>query len=190
MKSTGIFGLIFGLTLCMSATASAATLSPEASMSSSVVTATSASAEKSSSLARHTLGFNFVGLSQGKTNIYLDIGGLSENVTPALSFRSYSNKEARQKLKNEKLTVDRSLATLGVSVAVLKRNNKSVLLNPYLFFGNEKDAVNASTNNGIGARILAQVALSKGVSLQGGFDANNMEENFRGDAYLGLAFAL
>lgn len=141
-------------------------------------------------LAPNTLAFNFVALSQGKTNIYLDVGGFSERVTPALSFRAYSNKEKRKKLQDTEMTVDRSLATLGASIAVVKNDNKSLILNPYLFFGTEKDAINTSTNNGFGTRLLGQVNVSKGVALQGGIDANNMEETFKSDIYVGLAFAL
>lgn len=144
----------------------------------------------SGTLAQNTLAFNFVGLSQGKTNIYLDVGGLSERVTPALSFRSYSNKEKRKKLQDTEMTVDRSLATVGASVLVFKRDNKSVVVNPYLFFGTEKDAINTATANGFGTRLLGQVNASKGIAIQAGVDANNMEETFKSDIYVGLAFAL
>jgi hypothetical protein len=138
----------------------------------------------------NTLAFNFVALSQGKTNVYFDVGGLSERVSPALSFRSYSNKEKRKDLNNDKLTVDRSLATLGASIAVLKVDTKSLLLNPYLFFGTEKDAINTSNQNGLGVRLVAQSNINKTIGIQAGIDANNMEGDFKSDFYVGLAFAL
>lgn len=137
-----------------------------------------------------TLAFNFVGLSQGKTNVYFDVGGMSERVAPALSFRSYSNKEPRKELGNSKATVDRSLATLGASIAVFKRETKSILLNPYLFFGTEKDALNTSNSNGMGARLIGQANLNKTLALQAGLDGNAMEGDFKTDVYVGVAFAL
>jgi len=137
-----------------------------------------------------TLAFNFVGLSQGKTNVYFDVGGMSEKVAPALSFRSYSNKEPRKELNNAKATVDRSLATLGASIAVFKRETKSIILNPYLFFGTEKDALNTSNTNGMGARLIGQANLNKALAIQAGLDGNAMEGDFKADVYVGVAFAL
>lgn len=137
-----------------------------------------------------TLAFNFVGLSQGKTNVYFDVGGMSEKVAPALSFRSYSNKEPRKEQNNAKATVDRSLATLGASIAVFKRETKSIILNPYLFFGTEKDALNTSNTNGMGARLIGQANLNKALAIQAGLDGNAMEGDFKADVYVGVAFAL
>lgn len=153
-------------------------------------TAAATTSTSSSALASNTLAFNFVGLSQGKTNVYLDIGGMSERVSPSLSFRSFSNKEIRKELNNQKMTVDRSLATLGVSVAAIKADNKSLLVNPYLYFGTEKDSINTTTKNGIGLRLVGQVAFNKTMALQAGVDGNNIEDTFKSDVYLGLAFAL
>lgn len=143
-----------------------------------------------STMAANTIAFNFVGLSQGKTNIYLDIGGMSEKVTPALSFRSYSNKEKVKHLDDREVTVDRSLATVGASVALFKNDGKSLLLNPYLYFGTEKDLLETSNKSGIGARLVGQINLNKTIALQGGIDGNNMEDTFKSDIYVGVAFAL
>ena len=137
-----------------------------------------------------TLAFNFVGLSQGKTNVYLDVGGLSEKAAPALSFRSYSNQEKRKKLNNSKATVDRSIATMGASIAVFKRETKSIILNPYLYFGTEKDAIDTTNTNGMGARLIGQANLNKGLAIQAGLDGNGMEGDFKTDVYVGVAFAL
>lgn len=140
--------------------------------------------------SHNTVAFNFVGLSQGKTNLYLDIGGISENVSPALSFRGYSNKEKVKSLENREVTVDRSLATVGASVTLLKNEGKSLLLNPYLFFGTEKNLLETSNKSGAGVRLVGQVNINKSIALQGGIDGNNMEDTFKNDIYVGVAFAL
>jgi len=141
-------------------------------------------------MTQNTLAFNFVGMSQGKTNIYFDVGGLSERVSPALSFRSYSNKEKRKKMQDTEATVDRSLATVGASIAVVKGDNKALIVNPYLYFGTENDALSTANNSGIGVRVVGQLNINKGIGLQAGVDANNMEETFKSDIYVGVAFAL
>jgi hypothetical protein len=183
MKSMIVF--VSGLFLSFNVMAAEKTLStaiPATAFASSTMT--------NDALLPSTLAFNFVALSQSKTNIYFDVGGLSERVAPALSFRSYSNKEVRKKLNNDKLTVDRSLATLGASIAVLKGDAKALILNPYLYFGTEKDAVNTENVNGVGVRLLGQANVYKGLGFQAGIDANNMEGEFKNDLYVGLAFAL
>lgn len=141
-------------------------------------------------VAPNTLAFNFVGLSQGKANLYFDIGGLSERVTPSLSFRTYSNAEKRQHLQNRMLTVDRSIATVGASFVAVKVENKSLILNPYLYFGTERDLATTNNKYGMGARMVAQAYLNDVIALQGGVDANNMEETFKSDFYIGMSFAL
>ena len=141
-------------------------------------------------LAPSTLAFNFVALSQGKTNIYFDVGGMSERISPALSFRSYSNKEVRKKLQDANITVDRSLATVGASILALKNDNKSIIVNPYLYFGTEKDSVNTDSKNGFGVRAVGQINFNKTMAAQVGVDANNMEDTFKSDIYAGLAFSL
>lgn len=162
----------------------------EKTMTTTTTTPAVVSTSSTGALAHNTLAFNFVGMSQGKTNIYFDVGGMSERVTPALSFRTYSNKEVRKNLNDNKLTVDRSLATLGASIAVVKSDNKSVILNPYLYFGTEKDMTNTDTKNGIGLRLVGQVGLNKTMAIQAGIDGNNIEDTFKSDVYVGLAFAL
>jgi len=136
----------------------------------------------------NTLGFNFVALAQGKTNVYFDVGGLSSRVSPSLSYRGYSSKEERKDIG--KATVDRSLATLGASIVAIKGEGKSLVINPYLYFGTEKDARNTDTKNGIGARLMGQVALNKAAFIQVGVDGNNMEDTFKSEVYVGAAFAL
>ncbi|WP_413288174.1 hypothetical protein [Bdellovibrio sp. HCB337] len=138
----------------------------------------------------NTVAFNFVGLSQGKTNLYLDIGGMSETVSPALSFRAYSNKEKVKSLEDREVTVDRSLATVGASITLLKNEGKSLLLNPYLYFGTQKNLLETENKSGAGVRLVGQVNLNKTIALQGGIDGNNMEETFKNDIYVGVAFAL
>lgn len=160
------------------------------SISATAAENTSVTGLTTSPASHNTLAFNFVGLSQGRTNMYLDIGGLSERVSPALSFRSYSNQEVRKELDNTKGTVDRSLATLGASIAVFQRNNKSILVNPYLYFGTEKDSKATSNVNGPGLRAVGQAYLNKTLALQAGVDANNMEGTFKSEGYVGFAIAL
>lgn len=179
-----ILGMVSVLLLATSAFA------VEKTITTTTTTTAVASSTTSTALAPNTLAFNFVGLSQGKTNVYFDVGGMSERVTPALSFRTYSNKEVRKELNDQKLTVDRTLATLGASVVAVKSENRSLILNPYLFFGTEKDAINTSSKNGIGLRLLGQVAMNKSMAIQVGVDGNGMEDTFKSDVYLGLAFAL
>jgi hypothetical protein len=140
--------------------------------------------------SRHTLAFNFAAMAQGKANIYLDIGGVSENIAPSISYRSYSHQETRKKAKDAKMTVDRNLATLGASVTALRRGNKSLIVSPYLFFGTEKDALNTDSVNGYGARVVGQYNFNPTTALQLGADGNNMETDFKADAYLGLAMSL
>lgn len=140
--------------------------------------------------SKTTVAFNFVGLSKGKTNIYLDIGGMSDKVRPSLSFRSYSNKEKVKKLSNQEATVDRNLATLGASVTLASGKQKSLILSPYLYFGNEKNLLDTVSKNGIGARLVAQFELTKNFGVQLGLDGNNMEGSFVNDVYLGAAFNL
>lgn len=148
-------------------------------------------AVSSNTMAVNTLAFNFASLAQGKTNVYFDVGGLSERVSPSLSYRSYSNKEKRPKLNNAEFTVDRSLATLGASVLVFKQDTRSIVLSPYVFFGTEKDPLNTDNRTGLGARLVGQMALNKSVALQAGLDANAMEDEvFKGEAYIGMGFAL
>lgn len=178
-----ILGMVSVLLLATSAFAVEKTIT-------TTTTTAMASSTSSTALAPNTLAFNFVGLSQGKTNVYFDVGGMSERVTPALSFRTYSNKEIRKELNDQKMTVDRTLATLGASVVAVKSENRSLVLNPYLYFGTEKDAINTSSKNGIGLRLLGQVAMNKSMAIQVGVDGNNMEDTFKSDVYLGLAFAL
>jgi hypothetical protein len=179
-----LLSVFFSVLFSVGALAAENTLSTAPAVSSTMTTTAS------SANLQNTLAFNFVALTQGKTNVYFDVGGMSEKVAPALSFRSYSNKEKRKKLNDEKYTVDRSLATVGASVAVLKVDTKSLILNPYLYFGTEKDSVNTDNLNGIGLRMLGQANLNKGIALQAGIDANNMEGEFKSDIYIGLAFAL
>ena len=107
-----------------------------------------------------------------------------------MSFRSYSNQEKRKKLNNSKATVDRSIATMGASIAVFKRETKSIILNPYLYFGTEKDAIDTTNTNGMGARLIGQANLNKGLAIQAGLDGNGMEGDFKTDVYVGVAFAL
>lgn len=186
MKSKIAFvsGLLLSVFFSVGALAAEKALSTAPAVTSTMTTTAS------SSNLPNTLAFNFVGLTQGKTNIYFDVGGMSERVAPALSFRSYSNKEKRKKLNDEKYTVDRSLATVGASIAVLKAETKSLILNPYLYFGTEKDSVNTDNLSGVGLRLLGQVNINKGIGFQAGIDANNMEGEFKSDIYIGLAFAL
>jgi len=152
-------------------------------------TAVSTPASSSSPL-KNTVAFNFAGLAQGRTNVYLDIGGLSSVIAPALSFRSYSNQEVRKQLGDVKATADRTLATLGASLTVLRFDNKSLLVNPYLYFGTEKDALSTANLTGPGLRVVGQAYLEKTIGLQLGIDANTMEGPFKGEAYIGLAIAL
>jgi hypothetical protein len=130
----------------------------------------------------NTLSFNFIGLSQGKANVYFDIGGISERIAPELSFRSYSNQEFRKDV-NQKATVDRSMATLGASIKVFQRDNKSILVSPYFLFGTEKDAKQTENVTGYGARVIGQIYLNKSVALQAGLDGNNMETAFKGEGF-------
>lgn len=153
-------------------------------------TATTTPVVSNTKLASNTLAFNFVSMAQGKTNIYFDVGGMSERVSPSLSFRSYSNKEKRPALEQREFTVDRSLVTLGASIAVFKEDKRSILLSPYLYFGTEKDPLNSENRNGVGARLLGQLAVNNTMTLQGGVDANNMEETFKSDIYVGVGFTL
>lgn len=144
----------------------------------------------SEELNKNTVAFNFVGLSKGKTNIYLDIGGMSDKVRPSLSFRSYSNKEKIKKLSNQEATVDRSLATIGASVALATGKQKSLILSPYMYFGTEKNVLDSVNKSGIGARLVAQFELSKKFGVQLGIDGNDMEGTFVNDVFLGAAFNL
>lgn len=183
---TGIF--VFSLLLASNALA-AQKVKTSTNVTTPVSVALTTTA-KPSTVAPHTLAFNFVGLSQGKTNIYFDVGGLGERVSPSLSYRAYSNKEKRKDLRNEKFTVDRNLATLGASIKVLDIRGKSLLVNPYLFFGSENDAVNTTTKSGLGARLVGQAQLNKVMAIQAGIDGNSMEDTFKGDIYIGMAFTL
>jgi hypothetical protein len=181
------------MTLAMVLGVSAGAMAAEKTTTTTTTTAAptlNMSATTTPKMAQNTLAFNFIGLSQGKTNIYFDVGGISERVSPALSFRSYSNKEKRKKLQDAEVTVDRSLATIGASIAAVKADNKALIVNPYLYFGTEKDSINTSNNSGIGLRVVGQLNINKGMGLQAGIDANNMEETFKSDIYVGVAFAL
>ncbi|MGZ3745410.1 MAG: hypothetical protein ACXWRE_06475 [Pseudobdellovibrionaceae bacterium] len=183
MKSILVFAS--GLLFSFSVSAAEKTISTTVPATATTITSTASSA-----VLPNTLAFNFVAMSQGKNNIYFDVGGLSERVAPSLSFRSYSNKEVRKKLNNEKLTVDRSLATVGASIEILKADAKALILNPYLYFGTEKDSTNTDNVNGAGLRLVGQAKLNKTIGFQAGIDANNMEGDFKSDIYVGLAFAL
>lgn len=138
----------------------------------------------------NVLAFNFVTLARGNANIYFDVGGLSEFVSPSLSYRTSSTAESRKNFDNAILTVDRTIATLGASITALRSGNVSMIVSPYLFFGTEKDALETRSMNGIGARVLGQINLNKTVAFQGGIDGNNMNSSFRGDLYLGLGLSI
>lgn len=139
---------------------------------------------------RNVLAANFAGLAKGNPNIYFDVGGISEYVAPSFSYRSSSKAEPRKSANGQVLTVDRNLATVGVSFQVFNQARKSLLVSPYLLFGSEKDALGTTSANGIGARILGQVELNPRTLLQAGFDSNNMESEFKGDIYLGLGLSI
>ncbi|MBC7370401.1 MAG: hypothetical protein H7326_02485 [Bdellovibrionaceae bacterium] len=145
---------------------------------------------KSGPTLENTLAFNFVGLAQGRPNIYLDIGGLSSFIAPSISFKTYSTQENRKDLDNAKATADRTLAGIGPSVTVLRADKKSLILNPYIFFGTEKDAKSTNNVSGPGLRALGQVNFTKSVALQGGLDGNNMEGPFKAEAYIGFGMTL
>jgi hypothetical protein len=138
----------------------------------------------------NVLAFNFVNMARGNANIYFDVGGLSELVSPSLSYRTSSRAEARKNFDDQILTVDRTIATLGASILAVRSGKISLLVSPYLFFGTEKDALETRTMNGIGGRILGQLQVNKTVAFQGGIDANNMSSSFRGDLYLGLGLSI
>ena len=138
----------------------------------------------------NTVAFNFIGLAQGRPNVYLDIGGLSSFIAPSISFRTYSTQETRKDLENTKATADRTLAGIGPSVTVLRADKKSLILNPYIFFGTEKDAKSTSSVSGPGLRAVGQIALTKSVAVQAGLDGNTMEGVFKSEAYIGFGMTL
>jgi hypothetical protein len=138
----------------------------------------------------NVLAFNFIGLARGHANIYFDIGGVSELVSPSLSYRSSSSAESRKSANDNILTVDRSLVTLGASITTFQRENKSLIVSPYLLFGTEKDALGTTTMNGIGTRVFGQLKLNPKAALQAGVDFNNMESAFKGDIYVGLGLSI
>lgn len=107
----------------------------------------------------------------------------------ALGYSSGSNKEKREKLNNQELTVDRTVTTLGAAFYVWEvEARKNISIVPSVIFRSEKDAINTENENGLGIKTVGVFRPTRVMLLEGGVNTTVIAGETTGQAHLGLGF--
>lgn len=123
-----------------------------------------------------------------KSRVSLSVNVMMNNYAAlALSYGSSSEKETREKLGNQQLTVDRTTTGIGMAYYFFGiEAAKNIAVTPSLIFQSEKDAINTENNSGLGFKLVGIFKPSQRVLFEGGINSTIVAGNTKGEGYLGL----
>ncbi len=129
---------------------------------------------------------NLTELTKSRVNLSVNVM-MNNYAALALSYGSSSEREAREKLGNQQLTVDRTTTGIGMAYYFFGvEAARNIAVTPSLIFQSEKDAVNTENNSGLGVKLVGIFKPTQKVLFEGGINSTIVAGNTKGEGYLGL----
>lgn len=134
---------------------------------------------------------NIVDLSKGNGNIDANFL-VTERAAFSFNYITTSQSEMVPEVSQTgKIKVDRRAYGVGGAWFVRPFSTKTTfMINPTLQFGQKSDAINVDNQNGIRIKLSAIHKPTANFALEAGVRADNLEDNFKGEAVVGVGFIL